>query len=283
MKKDARQWVSSDGGIYQVTEAPRVPRLPAGMYDVGYSMQNGTFLQKADMRKDPLIRFPGSPTDDVLNDIEVFWERAEAFKAHEIPHKRGILLHGPPGSGKTCAIQLIARGVVERGGIVIMWNNRFLGGYRLVRFVEPDRHIVVMMEDLDNILSNNDESDVLNILDGAENMHRVVFVSSTNYMERLEERVANRPSRFDRRVLIPHPNEEGRRMYLETLLRPGDTLDVAKYAKDTDGFSMAHIKELFVGTVLLGNDYDRWLKQLQRMQDKIKSTDYSEWDRGQYA
>jgi len=280
---EKRQWVR-DGSTFVATESPRANRLPAGLYDVGHNNQIGVYLQLTKMRDEPLLRFPNSPTDEVLTDIEGFWANAKAFEDHEFPHKRGILMHGPAGSGKTCTTQLIARGVIAQDGIVIMWSNRFLGGYRLLRYVEPNRPVVVMMEDIDSILENSDESAVMNVLDGAERMHRVVFVATTNYMEKLLPRVSNRPSRFDRRILMPHPNREGRKMYLETLLKPGDEkVDVERWAADTDGFSMAHMKELFVGVQLLGNPYEVWLQQLKDMATKAASTDYLEQSfMGQY-
>lgn len=271
---EKKQWVR-DGRTFVATESPRSNRLPAGLYDVGHNNQLGTYLQLTKMRDEPLLRFPNSPTDEVLKDIEGFWASAKAFEDHDFPHKRGILMHGPPGSGKTCTTQLIARGVIDQDGVVIMWSNRFLGGYRLLRYVEPERPVVVMMEDIDSILENSDESAVLNVLDGAERMHRVVFVATTNYMEKLQARVSNRPSRFDRRILMPHPTREGRRMYLETLIKPqDDKVDLDQWAADTEGFSMAHLKELFVGVQLLGNPYKVWLKQLREMQEKVNSTQY---------
>jgi ATP-dependent 26S proteasome regulatory subunit len=285
MGEPRKQWVR-DGRTFVATESPRANRLPAGLYDVGHNSQIGTYLQLTKMRDEPLLRFPDSPTDEVLKDIEGFWASADKFAEHEFPHKRGILMHGPPGSGKTCTTQLIARGVIEQDGVVIMWSNRFLGGYRLLRYVEPERPVVVMMEDIDSILEASDESAVLNVLDGAERMHRVVFVATTNYMEKLQARVTNRPSRFDRRIEMPHPGREGRRMYLETLMKPQDEglVDLDRWARDTEGFSMAHLKELFVGVALLGNPYDVWLKQLKEMSEKLNSTQYGKQNfMGQYA
>lgn len=268
-------WITDEDGTYKVSYSKRAKgnTLPAGMYEF-IVLRDGSYWIKAAIRDDEIIRFPGSPADDVMNDITTFWERADRFAAHGLPHKRGVLLFGPPGSGKTFTLQLVARDVIDRGGIVLLWTEHFRSAYRSMREVEPDRPLVVLMEDLDGILGKDrDVSDILNILDGAEKMNHVVFVASTNYPEQLQERITNRPSRFDRKVYVPHPPVEARRMYLETLLAPGDDIDLDQWAKDTQGFSMAHLKELHIGVCLLGNDYGSWLKQLKAMSSKQTSAD----------
>jgi SpoVK/Ycf46/Vps4 family AAA+-type ATPase len=241
-------------------------------------------------RTDKLLRFPHAEVDTVLREIEIFWQREAVFQEFNLPYKRGILMYGPPGSGKTSALQLVARDVVDRGGIVLIWDTGlFTSAYRQIRAVQPETPIVVLMEDLDAILEGRIESAVLNVLDGAEEMHKVVFVATTNYPEKLGARIINRPSRFDKRIRVGHPDEVGRRMYLESLVEghPELEIDLDLYIKDTAGMSIAHLKELFVATVLIGVPYLDALKHLRAMHlDKASSTDDDEEfvDRpGQYA
>jgi hypothetical protein len=249
-----------------------VPILPPGVYDTS-TTPNGVFFRRISPRSEEILRFPDSPTDEVVLDIQRFWDRYERFADHGFPHKRGIILWGAPGSGKSTTLRLIAKDVIDRGGIVLKWGHGFAGAYEMLRMIEPDRPLVVLMEDLDSIVQSYGESPILDLLDGIRVLNRVVFVATTNYPQKLGDRFMNRPSRFDRKVEVKHPGPAGRRMYLETLVRPGYDLDLDRWAADTDGFSLAHLKELFVAVVLLGNLYDDELRRLQGMATRATSED----------
>lgn len=272
------QWARMSGRYSLIGDT--VPVLPAGYYDLGTEQERLYFIPIRS-RADKLLRFPHAEVDTVIDEIERFWAREETFAKFGLPYKRGILMYGPPGSGKTSALQLIARDVVDRGGIVVVWDTElFLHAYRQVRLVQPETPMVVLMEDLDAILDGRKESQVLNLLDGAEQLHKVIFVATTNYPEKLGSRIINRPSRFDKRIHVGHPDKPGRLMYLESLIEGHDVeIDLQRYVKDTDGMSLAHLKELFVATVLIGTEYDDALKHLKAMHlDRASSDDDSSWD-----
>jgi SpoVK/Ycf46/Vps4 family AAA+-type ATPase len=266
------QWNEVDGGIAFSASDQTVPKLPPGVYALQVT-QGVLYWVPVENRTDEIIRFPETPIDEVVAEIQTFWTREDEFKTHGLPYKRGILLWGPPGSGKTSTLAFLTRDVVERGGVVVMFNgpSMFTTGYRMFRMVQPDTPLVVLMEDLDEILDHANQSEILNLLDGVEATHKVVFLATTNYPEKLGPRIVNRPSRFDRRFKIGHPNETSRRIYIESLIRPGDDVNLEQYARDTDGMSLAHVKELFVATALLGSPYDRTVRTLQAMKEKATS------------
>jgi len=91
----------------------------------------------------------------IIDDIKKFWEGRETFKKYKYVHKRGILLYGDPGCGKSGIIQLCIRYVVEEmKGIVINIKDpyhveTFDEFIHSLRRIEPSRPIVVVMEDLD--------------------------------------------------------------------------------------------------------------------------------------
>lgn len=266
------QWAEIGGNYVGSTET--MPVIPPGVYDI-HSFQGGYYFSPLDERDDDLIRFPGTRIDDVVNEIETFWTQENAFRAHGLPYKRGILLYGPPGSGKSSTLRFITNDVVAKGGIVLTYSgpDSFISGYRILRTIQPTTPIVVLMEDLDSILKMYSQSAILNLLDGVESVDKVVFLATTNYPGDLKARISNRPSRFDRVYAIPHPNEAGRRLYLESLIRHGDEVDVDQYVKDTGGMSLAHLKELFVATVILGNPYGETLKTLRAMRNPPSAVD----------
>ena len=79
-----------------------------------------------------------------------------------------------------------------------------------LREIEPDRKIILILEDIDNFI-NVDKAlltKLLQILDGSNKLDNIITIATTNYQEKLEERIANRPSRFDRRYEIGLPSKE---------------------------------------------------------------------------
>lgn len=262
------QWTKMNGNYTLVGST--TDALPPGYYDIASSNNQLWFVPVA-RRYDKIIRFPHAQVDKVIDEIERFWEKEDIFRRFNLSYKRGILMHGPPGSGKTSALQLIARDVVERGGVVILFDSDLFGSaYRQLRHVQPDVPVVVLMEDLDALLDGRSESAVLNILDGAEGVRKVVFVATTNYPENLGPRIWNRPSRFDRRVFVGHPDEVGRKMYLESLIEGHENeldVDVEQFVKQTRGMSLAHLKELFVATQIIGMEFDEAITHLKEMKN----------------
>lgn len=270
------QWTTADD-VRFLPAARTATKLTPGLYDVAQNPVQGIYLQRVPVKTEGILRFPHTNSDKLVAEIQTFWARGEKFEQYALPHKRGIILWGPPGSGKSCTIQLVMADVIERGGIGIRFTHPslFVAGYRIFREIQPETPVVVLMEDLDSIIQQTSESEVLNILDGAESIERAVFLASTNYPELLGPRIINRPSRFDRRYKIGHPTAESRCMYLEHLLslkREGtDALDLDAWVADTEGFSFAHLKELFVAVVILEDTYPHVLGLLRKMKEHITS------------
>jgi AAA+ superfamily predicted ATPase len=278
------QWGFANGMYYAVSDTVDV--MPAGLYDV--QVTNGTlFFTRAEMGTDKLLRLPGTAGDAVVTEIQQFWERGELYEKFGMTHKRGILLYGPPGSGKTSTLSLVAQDVIAAGGFVITWPGPDLMhiALRQIRAIQPEARVVVLMEDLDAILAgrNENESAVLNLLDGVEKYPKVVFLATTNYIEVLAPRIANRPSRFDKRFKIGHPTAPARGEYLRSLVPEGVRVDVDRMVKDTEGMSLAHLKELLVSTQVIGSDYDETLRLLKAMNAGRASSADDEERPGQYA
>jgi AAA+ superfamily predicted ATPase len=273
------QWTTSDGSMF-LPAARTVQVLPPGVYEVDSSTTTGLFFEKIDVKTEGLIRFPDTNSNRVVDEIKKFWEKEQIFREYNLVYKRGIILFGPPGSGKSCTVQLVMEDVVDRGGIVMQfWEpNIFLEGLRALRKIQPETPVVAVMEDLDSLVENYHESEILNILDGVNNVDRVVFLATTNYPNKLGHRILNRPSRFDKRFRIGFPSQKSRRMYFEHLIGEEKieelNIDLDRWVKDTKQFSIAHLKELFVAVVILGDDYKEAVKTLKQMKEEVNDKDY---------
>jgi SpoVK/Ycf46/Vps4 family AAA+-type ATPase len=89
-----------------------------------------------------------------------------------------------------------------------------------------------------------------------------------------------RPSRFDKRILIGMPNAQSRRMYLKKKLE-GHKVNLDKWVEDTDGMSLAHLKELVVAVTILDNDYEEAISVLKDMNKFVDSSEWDQYGRGE--
>lgn len=274
-KRTLVQWTTNDKKVF-IPSTYSTPKLEPGLYEINHSNACGIYFTRVGLGTEGLIRFKETNSDEVVKEIETFWERETLFEKFNLAFKRGILLWGPPGSGKTGTVKLVIEDIIKRKGVVIKFchPDRFVKGVRSFREIEPDTPCVIIMEDLDSILEVYNESEVINILDGVDMINKVVYIATTNYPTKLGARIVNRPSRFDKRIKIGKPNAESRRTYFEHLFSAnGQELrekhDIEKWIEDTDDLSIAHLKELFISLVILGKDYDETITRLKNMKDQL--------------
>lgn len=271
-----KQWSSSDGQLF-FPVAETYKKLIPDVYEPKV-INDSIFFYKINFSTEDLITFEDSAIDNVVSEIQKFWNSKEKFKNFGFPYKRGILLYGVAGSGKSCAIKLIIQQVIKMGGIGLRFDNPhvFIICTRILKEIQPDIPIVAIMEDLDAIVEHYSESVILNMLDGIDGFENIVYLATTNYPEDLEGRIVNRPSRFDRRFHIGYPNEKSRKIYLEFLQKKhheGKIEDIDRWVKDTKDFTFAHMKELFISIKLFDTPYEEAIKEITKMKEKISSED----------
>ena len=269
------QWSTSDHKRF-IPTCYTQKELAPGYYEVRCSNELGIYFERVEVNSEALLRLPDSNSDKVVSEIEKFWEREHIFREYGLAFKRGMLLYGPPGSGKSCTIRLVCADVIKRGGLCLKFTDPDLlvTGIRILRDIQPGVPVVVLMEDIDALFDNRgSRSDVLNLLDGVTKLDKIVFLATTNYPEKLEPRVKNRPSRFDKRFKIDTPNEVARRMYFEHLIgdHKVEGVDIDRWVKDSDTMTLAHLKEIFIAVVILGDDYEETIETLHKMKDPISS------------
>lgn len=274
------QWTTSDNNVFVPASQTKNILIP-GVYEINASSQIGVYFKRIPVRTEGLLKFPQTNSNKVIDEIKNFWDREEVFRNYDLSYKRGILLYGPPGSGKSCTIQLLMQDVVSRTGVVLVFKDPslYIEGLRILRQIQPDTPVVTIMEDIDSLLDMYNESSILNILDGVNEADKVVFLATTNYPAKLGARIVNRPSRFDKRFRIGYPNDESRQMYFEHLIGKEHIkelgIDINRWVEDTDRLSLAHLKELFVAVIILGDKYEDAINLLQSMKENIDDRDIS--------
>lgn len=269
------QYVRKGPGFLPVADT--IDRLPAGAYRIRQmGMADGdTVMAPAEVVTDELVWVPDGQSDEVIREIRDFWRQKPDYARLGYSHKRGYLLHGPPGSGKSCTVAAVMRDVVENDGIVLFVTRPELVDSMLQRFrsVEPDRPLLVVWEDIDAYVGHSHiEAQGLAFLDGDAQVSNVVFMATTNYPEKLDKRLVNRPGRFDRVVKIGLPNAEARRMYLEAKLGTTVAPDGRDLLDLTHGLSFAHLRELVVGIRIQGKGALEVAERLKAMKVVPKSS-----------
>lgn len=134
------------------------------------------------------------------------------------------------------------------------WDIRSV--FAQARYMAP---CMLILEDIDTIVTRNSRSFFFNEVDGLENNDGIFMIATTNHLDRLDPGLSSRPSRFDRKYLFPLPNEEERIMYCNYWREKLKNKPSIKFpqkvspavAAITQGFSFAYLKEAFVSTLIV--------------------------------
>lgn len=272
----AKMW-SMSGDSYFPTESS-VTKLAPGQYIIRRSDSTGIYFHKQSVNLDDLMVLPDSNGEKVIQTIKHFWNSESKFREHGFLWKRGILLWGMPGSGKTSLVQQLSQQIIDIGGITIYCTHPTLtaDGLSQLRIIEPTRPVIVLIEDMDAIINQYGESDLLAMLDGEHQTDNVVFIATTNYPQELDKRFINRPSRFDEIIQIGMPTEDARLCYLRAKnkrLNCGKNKhELNEWVSITSGYSIAHLKELIISVECFGKSLESASSRLRIMIDATAST-----------
>lgn len=187
------------------------------------------------------------------NVIEFVRQRPE-LKNRGMNLKKGLLLFGPPGTGKTHTVHYLSRALPQTTTLIITSEQvGLLSHYMtLARLLQPS---LVIIEDADLIGRQREEmgtceevllNKLLNEMDGLRADAEIIFILTTNRPESLEAALTARPGRIDQAIEFPLPDNDGRRrlarLYAGTQTVADDVLETI--VNRTEGTSAAFIKEL---------------------------------------
>lgn len=132
----------------------------------------------------------------------------------KIPYKRGIILHGEPGNGKSAMIRELIRNGPDIPKIRLNSSINNIP-YVLKSIIDAlgGKKAMLFMEDLDSMVDEDNRSEFLNILDGSDINSGILIIGTTNYLEKLDSGFVERPGRFDSLHEITNPTEDTRRLF----------------------------------------------------------------------
>ncbi|AHG00287.1 peptidase [Halostagnicola larsenii XH-48] len=203
---------------------------------------------------------------EVREAVEQPLDDPELFEDVGIEPPSGVLLHGPPGTGKTMLAKAVATETnatfIKMAGSELV--RKFIGeGSRLVRdlfeMAREREPAIIFIDEIDAIAAKRTESktsgdaevqrtmmQLLSEMDGFEARGEIRIIAATNRFDMLDRAIL-RPGRFDRLIEVPEPNQDGREQILEIHTREmaiADEIDFADLAAETEGYSGAEIESL---------------------------------------
>ena len=216
--------------------------------------------------------------------VEWPMQHPESFQRIGIRPPRGILLYGPPGTGKTLLAKAIANESeanfiqIKGPSLLSMWVGESEKGVR--KIFERARQVapcIIFFDEIDSLASKRGYDSgtkvterVLNQLlaemDGLEELKDIIVIGATNRPDMLDTALL-RPGRFDRILLVPGPNKEGR---LEVLKIHTKKMPLAKdvnlndIAEKTDGLVGADLENLVREAAMLALREDMNTKQVSK-------------------
>lgn len=204
------------------------------------------------------------PTIDQLREmVELPLRYPELFQRLGVDPPKGVLLHGPPGTGKTRLARAVAN---ESAAEFFLINGPEIMGSAYGESEGKLRQVfedaaksapsIVFIDEIDSIAPKRGQvsgeaekrlvAQLLTLMDGLESRANIVVIAATNRPEAIDEAL-RRPGRFDREIVVGVPDERGRREILGIHTRGmplGDKVDLDELARTTYGFVGADLAAL---------------------------------------
>jgi len=195
--------------------------------------------------------------------VELPLRYPELFTRLGVDPPRGVLLHGPPGTGKTRLAQAVAN---ESDAHFLLINGPEIMGSGYGESEKRLREVfeeagksapsIIFIDEIDSIAPKRTQvhgeaekrlvAQLLTLMDGLQSRSNVVVIAATNRPDAIDEAL-RRPGRFDREIVIGVPDEAGRREILAIHTRGmplGREVDLKELARTTHGFVGADIAAL---------------------------------------
>ncbi|MEF8757620.1 MAG: proteasome-activating nucleotidase [Halobacteriales archaeon] len=229
---------------------------------------------------------------EVREAVEEPLTNPEQFVKAGIDPPSGVLLHGPPGTGKTMLAKAVANHTdatfIKMAGSELV--RKFIGeGSRLVRdlfdLAEEREPSIIFIDEIDAIASKRTDSktsgdaevqrtmmQLLSEMDGFDDRGEIRIIAATNRFDMLDRAIL-RPGRFDRLIEVPKPDFDGRKRIFEIHTREmnvADDVDYGDLARQTDGHNGSEIASITTEAGMFAIRDDRTTVTMADFEDAIE-------------
>lgn len=253
-----------DGKYFFGRRSPEHARLKPGIYTIARTMGGDLYVEGMSVTTDQLITLPNFVSQRVIDELDGFFAPnvRHRFERRGMIYKRGVLLYGKHGTGKSSIIIKVMEEQIKRDSIIFFCPSphdlsEFVRTYRTI---DPDRRVVAVFEEFEKLLAGY-EAGFLSLLDGELQIDNVAYIATTNYINEIPPRIKDRPSRFATVIEVGLPDAATRKLYIESKTFPDENVDIDTWVKGTEGLTIDKIKDLIISVFCIGLPLEEAIKR----------------------
>lgn len=253
-----------------------------GVWVITHNQIQGMFLIPTSFVQDSILE-EFVHTENITEKIDLFFENIQVYydMGFEVP-KRGALLYGPAGTGKSTAISKVSKKYqADAETAIVVWPTSKYEAQSVKDFVKTFKYVgvkrlIMVVEDIGGVEVENaprgmkSDSSLLSLLDNQEKTFTipVFIIATTNHPEMFLANLTNRPNRFDDKIEVGFPEATFRVALLKFFtekpkIRAATSEDLELIAsKITEKFSPAHIREIVIKGMIHSKTYSDVIKEM---------------------
>lgn len=240
--------------------------LPTGAYTPHIDPMIGLFFKPVKTDGDTLIKLDTRVARQVTREVKDFFDPSITARltSANIKHRRGVILHGVPGTGKTSLVRALFPLFYQHNAIVLVEPH---GDYLepmiipAIRKDDPDRPVVIIWDEFEKNAAYS-RSELLRLLDGLNSPDHLLTIGTTNYLSKISSQLTSRPSRFGLILEMPPLDWEARAVYAQRKYPMLEQEMIGAIVDMTEGKALDYIEE-GCKLLLMGYDLDEIRDRMQ--------------------